>query len=956
MPKDTTRASVRTEVQPSLGPSGLRVEARPTGMSIPHSDYTPRMNPNTQLIANAFSTLAQVTSEIAREQIVTQRNNEVALGTQARMEAGDNADRSVDTMDKSEYFIKGYDLMSGRLGASRAGADLAAIYDSNPDSFVTQGQLQNLVAGRIEEDLQGVASPEMRTAYLEGMMSVEADLTAKNAKYQAVVAHTQQVDNFSAVVNQTFSVGLEGKSAQDLATDKAAMRELGLMNGLTSAEINKVLVTNIGQIAVETGRPELLDAFDLATQDTDSPDKTIPGLSSSQTYGPAIAEFKEQATRAKKQIEAGLLESRQNAFFKAFDAESNFGLKDKMLDDGVESGLISAEKARELRKEMGKAKDTADLSGVVNDMMDAGDYVGVDELVAQGLIKESDKNKILDKRASNLLTFFHANAQTNPEKAMQSLRMLSNDLAGTGRKSDVLSRELNPSPDSASTFLGSIALAAALEAQGASGKAVVAKHMTEDQSNRRMIYESEVENGASQADAFQLARSYGSSEAIEQGRKMLDTKSANKVKSRVQEKLGSYDPGVFSWEYQMANTAVIEDQILTNVRTAILRSGGRIGWEDALDSQIERFQSTHIAYKPEGSDVGVWLPIAGIDQGEMQEALDWYGQQIGGELGYAEGTGFYPDFQPGIGYVMMDTDGHLATRTVTAEDGTTVTLPVAFQNPQDVIDAYRDSEYMTPEEAMAAQAGKYAGRVRGPQLTAEQMAERHNAKLDKQRRREEARQKINEVALRRAQRSEAAIQEKWGAKPIAGRKSRRGRGGPPTVTTEPVTTENFDSVTRESIQRHEGAGKPGKPGVAYNDSLGLRTVGYGTLLEDPENRGQWVPGLKQELKDLGLDPQAVWDGDVKLNQEQMDKLFEKHYSRAQRHAKQVAGDQPAGVSSILTEMVYQMGLPRVMKFKKMREALKAGDYATAADEMLDSKWAKQTPRRAQELAARMRNI
>jgi lysozyme len=36
------------------------------------------------------------------------------------------------------------------------------------------------------------------------------------------------------------------------------------------------------------------------------------------------------------------------------------------------------------------------------------------------------------------------------------------------------------------------------------------------------------------------------------------------------------------------------------------------------------------------------------------------------------------------------------------------------------------------------------------------------------------------------------------------------------------------------------------------------------------------------------------------------------------------------------------------------EALRTGDYADAADEMLDSAWARQTPARAQRLAQQMR--
>jgi lysozyme len=55
-------------------------------------------------------------------------------------------------------------------------------------------------------------------------------------------------------------------------------------------------------------------------------------------------------------------------------------------------------------------------------------------------------------------------------------------------------------------------------------------------------------------------------------------------------------------------------------------------------------------------------------------------------------------------------------------------------------------------------------------------------------------------------------------------------------------------------------------------------------------------------------------------------------------------------------MCFQMGKKGVVKFVKFHAALKRGDFNTAADEMLDSKWAKQTPDRAKRLAARVRAL
>ena len=53
---------------------------------------------------------------------------------------------------------------------------------------------------------------------------------------------------------------------------------------------------------------------------------------------------------------------------------------------------------------------------------------------------------------------------------------------------------------------------------------------------------------------------------------------------------------------------------------------------------------------------------------------------------------------------------------------------------------------------------------------------------------------------------------------------------------------------------------------------------------------------------------------------------------------------------VICEMVFQLGIGGVSKFKNMWKALEEGDYYTASVEMLDSRWAKQTPKRAESLS------
>ena len=49
-------------------------------------------------------------------------------------------------------------------------------------------------------------------------------------------------------------------------------------------------------------------------------------------------------------------------------------------------------------------------------------------------------------------------------------------------------------------------------------------------------------------------------------------------------------------------------------------------------------------------------------------------------------------------------------------------------------------------------------------------------------------------------------------------------------------------------------------------------------------------------------------------------------------------------------MVFQIGFSGVMKFRKMIANMQEKNWKGAADEMLDSLWAKQTPSRANRLA------
>jgi lysozyme len=122
-----------------------------------------------------------------------------------------------------------------------------------------------------------------------------------------------------------------------------------------------------------------------------------------------------------------------------------------------------------------------------------------------------------------------------------------------------------------------------------------------------------------------------------------------------------------------------------------------------------------------------------------------------------------------------------------------------------------------------------------------------------------------------------------------------------------------------SVKKNEGFSS-----VVYKDTLGFDTIGYGTKLPLTEKECAFILGSR---------------------------LIEKEYELEE--ASSIYRSLPQSKQKIVLEMAYQLGVNGVMNFKKMWFALQKNDYATASKEMLNSKWAKQTPNRANQLALLM---
>ena len=93
--------------------------------------------------------------------------------------------------------------------------------------------------------------------------------------------------------------------------------------------------------------------------------------------------------------------------------------------------------------------------------------------------------------------------------------------------------------------------------------------------------------------------------------------------------------------------------------------------------------------------------------------------------------------------------------------------------------------------------------------------------------------------------------------------------------------------------------------------------------------------------------------------DEIDLLLSNDVAIATEVCADIFGASFAGVSVprrvALLSMAFNMGGPRLAGFRQMRAAIAAGDWDRAAAEALDSRWARQTGKRAGHIAAMLRS-
>ena len=136
----------------------------------------------------------------------------------------------------------------------------------------------------------------------------------------------------------------------------------------------------------------------------------------------------------------------------------------------------------------------------------------------------------------------------------------------------------------------------------------------------------------------------------------------------------------------------------------------------------------------------------------------------------------------------------------------------------------------------------------------------------------------------------------------------------------------------QNIKKHEGF-----RAKVYKDTLGFDTVGFGFKVDS------------LTADELALNGGRVAPMSAEVAEAILELKLQKLESELKARAPHVFALKPSAREACF-EMAYQMGIAGFLSFKRMHEALKAGDFERARGEALNSEWAKQTPKRAEAVS------
>ena len=126
----------------------------------------------------------------------------------------------------------------------------------------------------------------------------------------------------------------------------------------------------------------------------------------------------------------------------------------------------------------------------------------------------------------------------------------------------------------------------------------------------------------------------------------------------------------------------------------------------------------------------------------------------------------------------------------------------------------------------------------------------------------------------------------------------------------------------------------------YLDHLGYPTFGIGHLVRE-------------------TDPEAGWDVGTAVDEARCIKAFESDIESVLSDCYKLYedfDDLPEEAQQIIANMMFNLGYPRLSKFKNMKRCVDERDWIGAGEEMMDSRWYQQVPNRAGRLVNRMKLI
>ena len=146
-------------------------------------------------------------------------------------------------------------------------------------------------------------------------------------------------------------------------------------------------------------------------------------------------------------------------------------------------------------------------------------------------------------------------------------------------------------------------------------------------------------------------------------------------------------------------------------------------------------------------------------------------------------------------------------------------------------------------------------------------------------------------------------------------------------------------MNREQVQKQLAIDE-GIVHEVYLDHLGYATFGIGHLITDKDPEQEYTVGTPISEERVT----EAFQSDLDISIGECKVLFD------------LWDTYPGEVQEILVNMMFNLGRPRLSKFKNFKKAVDAGDWVKAGIEGRDSLWWKQVGNRAERLMVRIENV